>query len=127
MDNLIEKNISNLVEHQFPEFFRTDGPTFVLFVKKYYEWLEGKSYEAVPIDKGTVSFSAKNENITGLNTYFLTQFQVGDYIALYYDDTDGFYEYFTVTEIISDTKLKIDAANLTYSSNKSMFGTVNLD
>lgn len=126
MDNLIEKNISNLVEHQFPEFFRTDGPTFVLFVKKYYEWLEGKSYEAVPIDKGTVSFSAKNENITGLNTYFLTQFQVGDYIALYYDDTDGFYEYFTVTEIISDTELKIDAANLTYSSNKSMFGTVKL-
>lgn len=39
MDTL-EKTISNLVEKQFPEVFQENGPIFVLFVKKYYEWLE---------------------------------------------------------------------------------------
>ncbi len=36
----IEKTISNLVENQFPEFYREEGPVFVTFVKKYYEWME---------------------------------------------------------------------------------------
>lgn len=36
----IEKTISNLVENQFPEFYREEGPVFVAFVKKYYEWME---------------------------------------------------------------------------------------
>jgi len=38
----IEKKISNFVESQFPQFYLEDGPTFVLFVKAYYEWLESK-------------------------------------------------------------------------------------
>lgn len=36
----IEKTISNLIENQFPAVYRELGPTFVLFVKKYYEWME---------------------------------------------------------------------------------------
>jgi hypothetical protein len=39
MDTL-EKTISNFIEQQFPAVFRELGPTFVLFVKLYYEWLE---------------------------------------------------------------------------------------
>ena len=38
----IEKTISNFVESQFPQFYLTEGPNFVLFVKAYYEWLESE-------------------------------------------------------------------------------------
>ena len=36
----IDKKISILVEQQFPEFFRSEGPQFVKFLEAYYEWLE---------------------------------------------------------------------------------------
>lgn len=36
----IEKYISPLIEKQFPQFYREEGPQFVAFVKAYYEWLE---------------------------------------------------------------------------------------
>lgn len=34
------EHISNLIENQFPSFYKEDGPKFVAFVKAYYEWLE---------------------------------------------------------------------------------------
>lgn len=45
MENVIT---SNLVANQLPDFIKSDYPQFVLFIEKYYEWLEttGKvSYE----------------------------------------------------------------------------------
>jgi hypothetical protein len=36
----IEKLISPFVASQFPEFYRSDGPRFVDFVKQYYVWME---------------------------------------------------------------------------------------
>lgn len=41
--SIIEKNISNFIETQFPEIYREEGPVFVEFVKKYYEWLESSN------------------------------------------------------------------------------------
>ena len=38
--SVIEKNISNFIETQFPDIYREEGPLFVEFTKKYYEWLE---------------------------------------------------------------------------------------
>lgn len=38
--SIIEKNISNFIESQFPEIYREEGPMFVEFAKKYYEWME---------------------------------------------------------------------------------------
>lgn len=38
--DLLEKNISQFVENQFPSVYRDEGPVFISFVKKYYEWLE---------------------------------------------------------------------------------------
>ncbi|MEK9695024.1 MAG: hypothetical protein VW270_04615, partial [Candidatus Poseidoniales archaeon] len=35
--------ISSLVESQFPEFMREDGPRFVDFLKAYYEFMEQAS------------------------------------------------------------------------------------
>jgi hypothetical protein len=37
---MIEKNISQYVEKQFPAFYQDEGPQFIAFVKAYYEWLE---------------------------------------------------------------------------------------
>jgi len=35
-----ESIVSNLVSGQLPDFVRSDNPKFVLFLEKYYEWLE---------------------------------------------------------------------------------------
>ena len=36
----VEQYISNFVETQFPDFYKEEGPLFVLFTKEYYKWLE---------------------------------------------------------------------------------------
>ena len=42
----IEKNIANLVQSQFPEFYNTDGPEFIAFVKAYYAFLDNGGSES---------------------------------------------------------------------------------
>lgn len=34
--------ISNLVEQQFPEFYKQEGPNFIAFLEAYYEWMESE-------------------------------------------------------------------------------------
>lgn len=34
------KRVASLIEQQFPDFLRTDGPNFVAFMKAYYEWMD---------------------------------------------------------------------------------------
>lgn len=127
MDNLIEAKISNLVETQFPEFYRTDGPTFVLFLKKYYEWLEGYQEVSTPFNKGTVSYKAKQTKVTGNYTFFTEQFAAGDKIGLYYDDTETSYDIFTIDTIESDTVLYLTEDVLpSFSNNRTLFGSVSL-
>ena len=36
----VEKHISPLIENQFPQFYKEEGPQFIAFVKAYYEWME---------------------------------------------------------------------------------------
>ena len=43
MEFSIEKYISQFVESQFPDFYKEQGPTFIAFVKAYYEWMESNS------------------------------------------------------------------------------------
>lgn len=43
MEFSIEKYISQFVENQFPEFYKEHGPTYIAFVKAYYEWMENNS------------------------------------------------------------------------------------
>jgi len=40
---IIEKKISNLIENQFPSFYKEEGPIFIEFVKQYYKWLENEN------------------------------------------------------------------------------------
>lgn len=37
---MLEKTISNLIQNQFPEVFRENGPDFISFVTEYYKWME---------------------------------------------------------------------------------------
>ena len=57
----IEKNISTFVESQFPDFYKEDGPLFILFAKEYYKWLE--------------------ENYTFLTLADDTNFSIGDIVT----------------------------------------------
>ena len=36
----IEKLVSPLIQYQFPQFYREEGPDFIAFVAAYYEWME---------------------------------------------------------------------------------------
>lgn len=40
----IDKYISDLVAHQFPSFYQSDGENFIAFVRAYYEWMEQSGY-----------------------------------------------------------------------------------
>ncbi len=46
----IETTISQLVENQFPAFYKDEGPNFVAFVKAYYEWLEDSTQYLTLLD-----------------------------------------------------------------------------
>jgi len=49
----IENSISNFVELQFPEFYREEGPLFVLFAKEYFTFLETcYTYAELEVDTG---------------------------------------------------------------------------
>lgn len=37
---LIEHKISNLISSQFPSFYQEEGEIFIIFLQKYYEWME---------------------------------------------------------------------------------------
>jgi hypothetical protein len=46
-----EAIISSLVSSQLPDFVRSDNPKFVLFLEKYYEWLEKNNNVLYETDK----------------------------------------------------------------------------
>jgi hypothetical protein len=45
----IEQHVSNFVEAQFPDFYKEEGPLFLLFTKEYYKWLE-QHYVFITLD-----------------------------------------------------------------------------
>ena len=63
--NEVYKKVSPLIEQQFPEYIRENGPRFVAFMEAYYEYMEqtGKAGHAVrtlndnqDIDRTVVEF-----------------------------------------------------------------------
>ena len=92
----IEKIISPLVKTQFPEFYQTEGPMFVDFVKQYYVWMESQNqtinqsrslFDYRDIDKTLPDFIShfKNKYINGLplNTTSNTQLTLKHSTDLY--------------------------------------------
>tara|TARA_Y100000034_G_scaffold137029_1_gene218852 strand:+ start:5252 stop:6595 length:1344 start_codon:yes stop_codon:yes gene_type:complete len=47
--------ISTLVEQQFPDFIREEGPKFVAFLEAYYEWME-QTGNAVDVSQNILSY-----------------------------------------------------------------------
>jgi hypothetical protein len=45
------KEISQLVENQFPEFYREEGTNLVAFIKAYYEFLETNDQYSVKLNR----------------------------------------------------------------------------
>lgn len=66
----VEKQISNFVESQFPQFYLEEGENFVLFVKAYYEWMEEQGN---PIHEARSLFDYRD--IDNTITDFLSHFQ----------------------------------------------------
>ena len=72
----IEKKISNFVENQFPEFYLEDGPTFVLFVKAYYEWLESEG-QAVNQARSLFDLRDIDNTLNGFLEHFQKKYLYG--------------------------------------------------
>jgi hypothetical protein len=134
--DIIEKTISNLVESQFPGFYREEGPIFVEFVKKYYEWMETEY--CILNEKqnlGSVSVSFGNNVVVGTGTFFLDKFsnvEVNDTmgnviqcprIAIFKED-DSEYIWYNIDTVANNTHIILKSApqfngnNLSYGTTK---------
>ena len=69
------KKISTLVEQQFPEFMRTDGPAFVDFLEGYYEWME-QSGRMIDASKNLLNYRDIDETLDKYVQYFNDEFMV---------------------------------------------------
>ena len=45
---------SNIIEQQFPDYVRDDGPNLVAFLKAYYEWAE-QANNAIEVSKNLLN------------------------------------------------------------------------
>ena len=71
----IEKYISPLIQSQFPQFYQSEGPNFIQFVKAYYQFLENGSM--------TFSGTLTNGNNVITNTSLTDVLvQIGSYVTL---------------------------------------------
>jgi len=69
------KKISSLIEQQFPEFIRTDGPNFVAFLEGYYEWME-QSGRMVDASKNVLAYRDIDNTLDQYVQYFKDEFMV---------------------------------------------------
>ena len=67
------KKLSTLVEQQFPEFVRTDGPQFVAFLEAYYEWME-QDGNAIDANKNLLSYRDIDTTLDAYVAYFQDEF-----------------------------------------------------
>ena len=58
----IQKNISQLIKNQFPEFYKSEGELFLAFVQAYYEWMETQQFD-VTNDDGDVVGQITNDGV----------------------------------------------------------------
>jgi len=72
----IQKTISNFVESQFPQFYLTEGPNFVLFVKAYYEWLESEG-QAVNQARSLLDYRDIDNTLNAFLEHFQTKYLYG--------------------------------------------------
>lgn len=61
--------VSVLVEDQFPEFVREEGPKLVAFIKAYYEWLETTG-QATDVSKNILNYQDIDRTVDKFIDYF---------------------------------------------------------
>jgi len=66
---LVEKYITPLIESQFPEFYKDQGPLFILFVEEYYKWLEENNPDYSSYDEETIADGNPNYHLRRLFDY----------------------------------------------------------
>ena len=71
-----EKTISNFVESQFPQFYLTEGPNFVLFVKAYYEWMETEG-QALRQSRTLMDYRDIDNTLDSFLTHFQQKYLYG--------------------------------------------------
>jgi hypothetical protein len=124
----IEKKISILIEEQFPDFYKSDGPLFVDFVQTYYEWMETKSdarEDFICDTKSSVQITHGSANVVGSNTTFINNFANGDKIAICRQTEDFDYELFTIDTVVNNTLIILSDAKLPdFAFSNTRYGTV---
>jgi len=65
----IEDYISPLIEQQFPEIFRDDGPLLVAFTKAYYEYLE-QSTKSLGYSRDLIQYTDPDQLVGDFITHF---------------------------------------------------------
>lgn len=132
----IEKYISPLIESQFPQFYREEGPRFVSFIKAYYEWLETQQayslnidYPSIDLTVGKKIIQLNNGSITGIVTNFTTTPEpyakiLGDVSS--FDTNQNVYQINQETSYIDDSSVlvRVDQGNgykVSLSSSKYVF------
>lgn len=111
----IEKNISFLIENQFPGIFKEDGQNLVQFLTHYFKWAESNQLIAYANLESRVIVESANAVVRGVNTYFSNSFSNGESIAIYRNDDS--YDIFTIDTV--DTDLQLTLTNAVSFSNTS--------
>lgn len=106
---LQNKNLSPLIDNQFPAFYHDEGPVFVSFVREYYKWMESTQPCANTRihTNGTVTVEAKSSNVVGRSTSFDSYFANGDPIAIYIDESRSNYNLYTVNTVVNSSFLTL--------------------
>lgn len=76
MEFSVEKYVSTFVQSQFPQFYQEEGPTFILFMKVYYEWME---LQGNPIHEARSLFNYRDidNTLEQFLEYFQTKYLYG--------------------------------------------------
>jgi hypothetical protein len=69
----IEKKISNLIEKQFPAYYRENGPVLVAFIVEYYKWLES-SGQTLYHTRRILDYKDIDETVEQFILYFKNKF-----------------------------------------------------
>lgn len=72
----IEQKISNLIENQFPDFYKSEGENFILFLKAYYEWMETTG-NPVYHSRNLLNYREIDNTIEGFLEYFQKKYLYG--------------------------------------------------
>ena len=114
MSHNIEKTLSNLVRNQFPEFYHDDGPVFVDFVTKYFEWIEtsatvaNSTYTQAKENCRINIVAGNNSVVSATNTSsFSTCFSANDQIAIYTKSDGTDYNLYVVDTVVNNTLLTL--------------------